>query len=311
MQCTNDYSTLIKHNTLAKLILLFSFLIWSINPLVAHEPEPEKDKAILPDEVFSSKEVYFSHIHGIGYSNDGTSILVASHVGIMLYTNGQWIVPDLPAHDYMGFAPIDEGFYSSGHPALKTDLLNPLGLVKVSNKGKELTLLAFAGVFDFHQLAAGYYSHAIYVITSVSHPQLKSGLNYSLDEGKTWAQSGTHGVVEWASQIAVHPTDVSTVAVATTKGLYLSKDFGKRYERLTDDNIITAVSFSPDGQFLAYGHQTIERYLLSNRKTGSISYPDISKDDFVTYIAINPIRTNEIAIVTKKKNISAEIRERN
>jgi len=303
MYDNREYSNPRKHYTLPKLTLLFSFFIWSMIPLMAHEPASDGEKATLPDDVFSSKEVYFSHIHGIGYNNDGNSILVASHAGIMLYTNRQWQVPDLPAHDYMGFAPVDEGFYSSGHPALNTDLLNPLGLVKVSNNGKEFTSLAFAGVFDFHQMAAGYYNHAIYVNNNKSHLQLKSGLNYTLDEGKTWTQSGTNRLLEWASQIAVHPTDVSTIAIATTKGLYLSKDFGSKFTRLTDDNIITAVSFSPDGQFLVYGHQTIERYWLSSRKTDSISYPDISKNDFTTYITINPMRTNEIVLVTKKKNI--------
>lgn len=303
MHYKSDYSNLRKQYTLLKLVILISFLIWSMNSLLAHEPESEKEKALLPDNVFSSKEVFFSHIHGVGYNNDGKSILVASHAGIMLYINGQWIAPDLPAHDYMGFAPVDEGFYSSGHPALNTDLLNPLGLVKVSNNGKELTSLAFAGVIDFHRMAAGYYNHAIYVITSESHPHLKSGLNYTLDEGKTWTHSDTKRLEEGVSQITVHPTDVRTVAVSTTKGLYLSKDFGNRFKRLTDDNVLTAVSFSPAGQFLLYGHQTLEVFWLSEGNTGSIPYPEISKDDYITFIAINPIITNEIVVVTKKRNI--------
>lgn len=303
MQYKSDYSDLRKHYTLPRLILLFSFLIWSTNVLVAHEPEPEKEKVLLLDDVFASKEVFFSHIHGVGYNNEGNSIFVASHSGIMLYTNGQWIVPDLPAHDYMGFTPVDEGFYSSGHPALNTELLNPLGLVKVSSNGREITSLAFAGVFDFHRMVAGYYSHAIYVITSESHPHLKSGLNYTLDEGKTWTHSGTKRFAEWASQIAVHPTDVRTVAVTMTKGLYLSHDFGNRFERLSNDKIYTAVSFSPDGQFLVYGHQTLEVFWFSERKAGSIPYPEISKDDYITFIAINPMRTNEVVVVTNKKNI--------
>jgi photosystem II stability/assembly factor-like uncharacterized protein len=181
--------------------------------------------------------------------------------------------------------------------------LNPLGLVKVIENGKELTSLSFAGVFDFHQLAAGYYNHAIYVITRESHPQLKTGLNYTLDEGKTWIHSGKNRIVASATQIAVHPTDVSTVAIATTNGLYFSKDFGSKFTQITDDNMTTSVSFSPDGQFLVYGHKTIERYSLSNRKTDSISTPEISKDDFTTFITLNPINTNEIVLVTKKKNI--------
>ncbi len=38
----------------------------------------------------------------------------------------------------MGFAAMDEGFYSSSHPDLKTDSANPLGLVRVTDEGKHL-----------------------------------------------------------------------------------------------------------------------------------------------------------------------------
>ncbi|MHA2033220.1 MAG: F510_1955 family glycosylhydrolase [Candidatus Kariarchaeaceae archaeon] len=208
----------------------------------AHEPDSEKSKASLDDNVFLSNEVFFSHIHGIGYNSDGNRILVVSHAGIKLYTNGKWEAPDLPAHDYMGFAPVDDEFYSSGHPAHNTDLLNPLGLVKVSDDGEDFTSLVFAGVIDFHLMAAGHYSHTIYVITEESHPQLESGLNYSPDDGKTWTHINMNRQIIGASRIAVHPTDVRSVAVATKKGLYLSNDFGNRFDRLADEKTVTAIN---------------------------------------------------------------------
>jgi WD40 repeat protein len=291
-------------NYILPLILFLSLsFILSMVISAAHETDPEKDNIGLNDDAFLSEEVYFSHIHGVGYNSDGDSILVASHVGIMLYTDGQWMVSKLPAHDYMGFASIDEGFYSSGHPALDTDLMNPLGLVKVTENENELTSLAFEGVFDFHQLAAGYYNHAIYVINHFSSPELKPGLNYTLDEGNTWNQRGKKRIAEKATQIAVHPTDASMVAIATTKGLYLSNNYGSNLAKITDNIVITAVSFSPDGQFLIYGHKTLKRYRLSNRITISIPHPDALHDDFIAYLAVNPMNSDEIVLATSKKNI--------
>jgi hypothetical protein len=303
MYYKSDHGVAIIHHILLRVVTIFTFIIWSVALLVAHEPESEEEEALLQENLFSSDEVYFPHIHGVGYAKDGNRILVAAHAGIMLYTNGQWIAADLPAHDYMGFSSVDEGFFSSGHPTLYSDLLNPLGLIKVSGNGKEITSLAFAGVFDFHQMAAGYYSHAIYLINKKSHPHLKRGLNYTLDEGKSWTHSGMQKLAEWTAQIAVHPTDIRTVAVATRKGIYLSQDFGNHFKRLQNDKSFTAVTFSPDGQFLVYGHQTIEAYRLPERKAYSVPFPEFSKGEYITYIAINPMRTNEIVVVSNKKSI--------
>jgi hypothetical protein len=299
----NDHSVAIILHILQRVVLVFLFIIWGISLLVAHEPESVEEEVLLQENFFSSDEVFFSHIHGVGYAKDGNHILVASHTGIMNYTNGQWIAPDLLAHDFMGFSSVDEGFFSSGHPTLDSDLLNPLGLVKVSGNEKEITSLAFAGVFDFHQMAAGYYSHAIYVINKISHPHLKRGLNYTLDEGKSWTHSGMHRIAEWPAQIAVHPTDIKTVAVTTKKGIYLSQDFGNSFKRLENDKIFTAVTFSPDGMFLVYGHQTIEALQLPERKASSLPSPEFSKGEYINFIAINPMSTNEVVVVSNKKNI--------
>ncbi len=288
--------------TLSRVVVVFTFLICGVGLLVAHEPESEEEKILLQENLFSSDEVFFSHIHGVGYAKDGNSILVAAHDGIKLYNNGQWIAPELPAHDYMGFSPVDEGFYSSGHPTLDSDLLNPLGLVKVSSNG-EIKSLAFAGVFDFHQMAAGYYSHAIYAINNETHPYLKRGLNYTLDEGKSWTRSSKQSLTKMATQIAVHPTDTNTVAVTTIEGTYLSQDYGNSFKRFDNDKIFTAVTFSPNGQFLVYGHLTIEVLQLPDGEASSIPSPEFSKGEYITFIAVNPMRTKEVVVASNKKNI--------
>lgn len=71
------------------------------------------------DGTTDSTRVEIPHIHGLGFSSDGSRLLVPAHIGLLSYENSRWSQPDLPAHDYMGFSPVDTGFYSSGHPDLR------------------------------------------------------------------------------------------------------------------------------------------------------------------------------------------------
>lgn len=48
-----------------------------------------------------STSVHLEHIHGFGYSADGTQILVPAHTGLVSYSNGQWKPIDTAKHDYM------------------------------------------------------------------------------------------------------------------------------------------------------------------------------------------------------------------
>jgi hypothetical protein len=99
------------------------------------------------------------HIHGLGFSGDGKQLLVPAHDGFRVYAEGAWEMPALPVYDYMGFAPANDGFYSSSHPGPSSRLVNPLGLVKSTDGGKTLDSLGFEGESDFHLMGVGYYSH--------------------------------------------------------------------------------------------------------------------------------------------------------
>jgi hypothetical protein len=71
------------------------------------------------------------HIHGLGFSGDGQRLFVPAHTGFQVYAHGGWFTPNVPPHDYMGYVATDDGFYSSGHPAPNSDLVNPLGLGRI------------------------------------------------------------------------------------------------------------------------------------------------------------------------------------
>jgi hypothetical protein len=238
------------------------------------------------------------HIHGMGYAPDEHQLFVAAHDGFRIFTDGAWRIPDLPAHDYMGYGATDDGFYSSGHPAPGSGLVNPLGLVKSTDGGKTLTKLALEGESDFHLMGVGYQNHAIYVLNPAPNSRLSAGMHYSLDNGKTWQQSAMQGVTAQLIQLAVHPTEANIVALATEEGLFISANHGDTFERIGSAGPVTAVSFSPDGAGLFFGYNTLYRYEQASKALHAVQTPGISADDAIGYIAVNPAQPDEIAFAT-------------
>ena len=157
------------------------------------------------------------HTHGLGFSADGSQIIVPAHDGFRIFADGVWQTPALPVHDYMGYAPTNDGFYGSGHPGPASQLVNPLGLVKSTDGGKTLDHLGFEGESDFHLMGVGYASHVIYVVNPAPNAKLQVGLFYSVDDGQQWQQSAARGLTVPPTQIAVHPCEAATVALATER----------------------------------------------------------------------------------------------
>ncbi len=245
--------------------------------------------------------VQFTHIHGLGFSPDGRQLMVPAHDGILIYSGGHWTASDLPTHDYMGFSVTNTGFYSSGHPAFRSNKINPLGLI--SNNGDQvITTHAFEGEFDFHIMGVGYQNHAVYVFNPSATASLPTGLNYTLDDGRTWIQSQAQGLSGNPVQIAVHPTESTTIAVATENGLFLSYDGGNVFTSIVQNAPVSAVSFAPDGNTLVFGYQSLTTYALETSETVALHSPDTSDNDPIGFIAIHPL-TQEIAITTFNKDI--------
>jgi hypothetical protein len=135
-----------------------------------------------------------------------------------------------------------------------------------------LTTLGFQGEIDFHTLGAGYKSHAVYVSNPAPSAKLPMGLNYRLDDGKTWKKSAAQGISGEPIQIAVHPAQVNVVAVAGESGLFLSTDFGNSFERVGALSPVTAAAFAPTGETLLFGLQKLyARPWLSLPSAGTYS----------------------------------------
>lgn len=250
----------------------------------------------------SAQPIQIKHLHGLGYSADGKQLIVPAHDGLVMYENGQWRVPDAPVNDYMGYAPADDGFYSSGHPGLDTKLVNPLGLVKSSDLGKTLTTLAFEGESDFHMMAVGYTSHAIYVVNTSPNSKLGVGLSYSLDDAATWTQSNAQGLTGQLVQLAAHPLQANVIAAVTQDGSFLSTDHGQTFERLAGVDRPTAATLTPDGRAVLFGSANLQSYNIGDKQVTPLGAPSIAADDAISNIAVNS-KSGEIAIATLAKHV--------
>lgn len=248
-------------------------------------------------------EIDIPHLHGLGFSADGRQLIIPAHDGLRLYIDGQWQIPDVPAHDYMGFSASNDGFYSSGHPNPSAGLVNPFGLVKSTDGGQTLVKLGFEGETDFHLMAVGYNNHAIYVANPAANSKLPPGVHYSLDDGETWQQSNLQGITAQPIQMAVHPTEANRVALATEGGLFLSEDYGDSFEQVGEPGVVTALTFTPNGDTLLFGLNQLFAYSLAEQQITPLPTPPMTADDAISNIAVNPARPDEIALATYSKNI--------
>jgi photosystem II stability/assembly factor-like uncharacterized protein len=202
----------------------------------------------------------------------------------------------------MGYSGTDEGFYSSGHPGSGSNLVNPLGLIRSTDGGGSIQTLAFSGETDFHLMSASYESHAVYVLNPRQNSQLSPGLHYTLDEGQSWSQSAGRGVSGNPLQLAVHPTEANTVALATEGGLFLSNDYGDTFVQIGSLAPVSSVSFDPHGEGLLFGYQSLYSYTLADAQILPLETPVIGNQDALGYIAVNPV-FEQIAVATFSKDI--------
>ena len=250
--------------------------------------------------------VELTHVHGLGYSADGKRLMIPSHHGLAVYESGKWSKAAGPRHDYMGFSVTAKSLYSSGHPAPGSGLVNPFGLIRSRDGGKTWDKLGLEGETDFHLLATGWNTNAIYVWNPAPSSRIKRpGLHYTLNDGFAWNPAQAGGLKGEARALAVHPDDAATVAVATSTGVYVSRDSGERFEPVASGAQGLSVFFDLDGKYLWFGtfdgQPRLARAPLGG-KADQVNLPPLTKDA-VSYIAQNPAARNEYAIATFERSV--------
>src|SRR3954465_13637729 len=145
------------------------------------------------------------HVHGLSYSSDGKRLLIPSHFGLAVYENGKWSKAPGPQHDYMGFSATAQNLYTSGHPAPRSSLIKPFGLMRSRDGGKTWEKLGLEGERDFHVLGTGWNTNVIYVWTPAPSSRLaRPGLHFTAGDGKTWKAAGAAGPAGATNPAAGH-----------------------------------------------------------------------------------------------------------
>jgi photosystem II stability/assembly factor-like uncharacterized protein len=257
--------------------------------------------------VAAGENVYLKHVHGLAYSQDGKRLFIPSHDGLAVYNEGHWSKAPGPLHDYMGFTGTSKHFYSSGHPAKGSGLVNPFGLIKSNDGGKTWQKLGLEGESDFHLLAAGFETDAIYVYNTERNSRMRRpGLYRTLNDGFSWQPLKASGLRGELNSIAVHPSAADVVAVGTDAGLYLSQDGGQQFKLVASGQRVMSVFFDLDGRHLWYGTYAgagrLYRTQIRGGNARQIQLPPLP-EDAVAYVAQNPVTRSEFAIATFQRDV--------
>ncbi len=250
--------------------------------------------------------VTLRHVHGLGYSPEGSRLMIPSHDGLAVYSGGRWSKAPGPEHDYMGFAVTREFIFSSGHPAPGTGLANPFGLIRSSDGGRTWSKLGLEGEADFHVMAAGYGNNAVYVYNSTPNSRMpRPGIYRMVGQGLGWRRAESRGLRGDIHALAVHPTDSGMLAAATSAGVFLSRNSGEEFKSLEGTEAL-AVCFTLDGESLWLsgfdGKPRLARIGLGKGTREEIALPPLGRDA-VAYIAQNPARRTEFAIATFERSV--------
>jgi hypothetical protein len=251
--------------------------------------------------------VTLRHVHGLGYSADGTRILIPSHRGLALYTGERWSVLPGPAHDYMGFAVTRDFIYTSGHFAPGRGVDTSLGLIRSPDDGQSWSSLGFEREAEFHLVAAGYESNALYVYNVTPNSRMPQvGLHRMIGGGQSWRNVSAQGMRGEPVKLAVHPTDEAMLAAVTSEGLFLSRNGGEDFKAIVEGAAVRTAYFPLDGDSLWFGtfdgRPGLFRIPIKNGPREEVALPPLRRDA-VAYIAQNPARRTEFAIVTFERAV--------
>ena len=255
---------------------------------------------------YAQAPVTLTHVHGLSYSPDGKRLMIPSHHGLAVYENGRWSKAPGPQHEYMGFSATSKRLYSSGHPAPGSNLVNPFGLIRSGDEGKTWEKLGLEGETDFHLLATSWNANAIYVWNPAPNSRIKRpGLHSTINEGFSWKPARAAGLEGDPKALAVHPDDPNIAAVATSKGVFASRDSGDTFRRIAEGDG-TAVSFDLDGRRLWLGTFDGQARLASVDLGGTeiqrVTIPVLQRDA-IAYVAQNPVNRTEYAIASFQRGV--------
>jgi photosystem II stability/assembly factor-like uncharacterized protein len=172
--------------------------------------------------------------------------------------------------------------------------------MKSTDGGRVWTQLALPVEAHFRLMAAGFRSNAVYLINTAPRSLVpQPGFYHTQDDGESWQSATAHELSSSITSIAVHPAEPRTLAIGTPDGSYVSRDSGATFTHLAGRSV-TAVLFDVDGVHVFIAREdapAVDRVSLDADGVRSLALP-IAQGDFITYIAQNPARSQELAVAT-------------
>ena len=253
--------------------------------------------------------LFHDHGHGLSFSSDGKALLAPSHGGLAVYEDGAWREAADPIQGFSGFSVAERAIYASGHsrPGIPS-AHEPIGMVRSTDGGMSWQPIApgLAGRADFPLLAAGYRSSAIYVANARPNPAMPTpGIYLTRDEGLSWLRAAARNLKGEIHGIAAHPQEAGILAVATGRGLYLSRDSGGSFVLVDGREPATAVAFDFGGERVRYARTVSNQVLessLGGQSRRALRLPRL-KLDYVTCLAQNPKDERVLAFATRRRDV--------
>lgn len=249
------------------------------------------------------------HAHGLGFSADGSRILIPNHYGVAVYSEGRWSKVPGPAHDYMGFVVTRDFIFTSGHVAGSRGTANPLGLRRSGDGGQSWATLGFEGEVEFHLVAAGYLNNALYVYNPEPNSVMpRAGIYRMMGERLIgWRSAAARGLEGEPGMLTAHPTESATIAAATSAGLFLSRDGGDAFQPMLTGMRATAARFMLEGDAVLVGtlhgkQPSLFRIAIKDRIRKELALPPFGRDA-VANIAQNPVRRTELALISFERAV--------
>ena len=225
------------------------------------------------------------HVHALAAPtwSDGT-LWVGTHHGLLTWTDAQgWRAVGAATHDFMGLAADPERpnvLYGSGNPDLRTDHVNPLGLVVSEDGGRTWEARALAGRSDFHAMVTTP-DGAIW-----GWDAMRAELTRSVDRGASWPEGGVgEAPVDLVFALSPTPDAPDAVFAATTSGLWRTDVDGVWGPAAFAGTPVTAVNLGSDDSVWAYVAAT-EGGLMRRGDTDAWSSVPLRLDPGVAVIAI-------------------------
>lgn len=160
------------------------------------------------------------HVHAVAIDPGDGATLLATHEGLVEVGPGGELTPSGPVIDLMGFTVVGpDRHLASGHPGLRVDLPQPVGLIESTDGGRTWEQLTIPA--EPHTLAAAADGATVLATTA-------RGLFRSADAGGSWARvdgAPLLQVVTWAGD----GSEVIGVDAAGT--LWRSTDAGDTWEQ--------------------------------------------------------------------------------